>query len=95
VTSREHRSLFQSAREKLEDLAQRASGGAVVTRSLVTARPLTMNDRLRVAAQASNLLDLDSAKFSATADELIDAVRCCGYFPECSHVLAYTEENRG
>lgn len=54
-------------------------------------RELTMFDRLRVASQASGLLELDSARLGVIADELIDAVRCCGEFPECTHVLEYAE----
>lgn len=55
-----------------------------------------MRDRLTVAEHADKLLDAclpgEAGPVVAEVDALIDAVRCCGEFPECSHVLAFFEE---
>lgn len=53
-------------------------------------RPLTMQDRLLVAAHIWTLADQDKT-LRPIADSIMDCVRCCGEFPECSHVLAESE----
>jgi len=44
--------------------------------------------RVRVADVADMLIDLGHEE---TAYRLIDVVRCCEHFPECSHMLAFME----
>jgi len=53
-------------------------------------RGVTMYDRLTVATQADGLL-LIGRQYDAVARTLLDAVRCCDHFPECSHVLIWSE----
>ena len=53
-------------------------------------RELTMQDRLLVVAHIESLT-LDDPTLGAIRDTIIDCVRCCGEFPECSHVLAEVE----
>lgn len=54
-------------------------------------RRVTMEDRVKAVGIADNLIGLGYKK---AAFALIDIVRCCGEFPECTHVLAYTEGER-
>lgn len=51
-------------------------------------REVTFQNRLTVAGYAERLHD---DGYIPAADELIEAVRCCSEFPECSHVLAWYE----
>lgn len=50
-------------------------------------RPLTMQDRLLATAHVE-MLTTEDPTLRVIADRIIDCVRCCGEFPECSHVLA-------
>lgn len=58
--------------------------------SLPAARQLTMQDRLLVVAHMETLTMQDRALWPIR-DSIIKSVRCCGEFPECSHVLAEAE----
>lgn len=51
-----------------------------------------MMARLKIADHASALAD---AGFPSTAQKLLDAVRCCDFFPECSHALAFADTEQG
>lgn len=54
------------------------------------ARPLTMQDRLLVAAHVQTLANQDST-LQVIADTVIECIRCCDYFPECAHVVDESE----
>lgn len=54
------------------------------------ARELTMQDRLLVTAHIETLAMQDPT-LRVIADSVIDCVRCCDFFPECSHVVAESE----
>jgi hypothetical protein len=51
-------------------------------------REVTMVNRMMVAGIAESLID---ANEETKAQALLNAVRCCDEFPECSHVLAEIE----
>lgn len=51
-------------------------------------REITFRDRMIVAGVASDLIDSNR---DAHAILILDAVRCCGEFPECSHVVDEVE----
>lgn len=52
-----------------------------------------MAQRLRIAGIASRLIDAGEYQCppDLLARQLLDAVRCCEHFPECSHVLDFLE----
>lgn len=53
-------------------------------------RPLTMQDRLLVAAHVETIA-MREKHYRVIADAVMECVRCCDSFPECSHVLAEGE----
>lgn len=53
-------------------------------------RELTMQDRLLVTAHIE-MLTMQDPTLRPIADSVIACVRCCDYFPECSHVVAESE----
>lgn len=53
-------------------------------------RELTMQDRLLVVAHIETLAMQDPT-LRVIANSVIECVRCCDYFPECSHVVAESE----
>ena len=96
----EAEAMFESIGNALALLQQ---GGAVsakflqelreeraMAESATEPRALTMQDRLLVVAHIETLVNDDST-LRPIADTVIECVRCCDYFPECSHVVDESE----
>ena len=52
-------------------------------------REVTVPDRAIVAGIAESLIDKGDESDVLKACALINAVRCCDEFPECSHILEW------
>lgn len=64
-------------------------GSAVVGTAAPAPREVSGIDRMTAAGVADTLIDLGHERLATL---LLAAVRCCGEFPECSHVLGWITE---
>jgi hypothetical protein len=79
---------MQCTRQEGHDEMHRLGGIAWTGNEAPLPREVTMSNRAMVAGIASRLIDDGDRE---KGDALIGAVRCCGEFPECAHILDWLE----